>query len=162
MRSFMFCHHSATQGTGKGRPSRRGWRWRFLLTGGARPLAPNPPPRATQLGVLREVYDRWERDETEPPVGFWKRILHCLGYYPMPRNGGGTADLVLMARRVHGLSQYALERKLGVIAKTVRLWEGGVAVPDSERLKRLRTLAGSPQTKTNPTLSGYPICLENT
>ncbi|MFN0128060.1 MAG: helix-turn-helix domain-containing protein [Verrucomicrobiales bacterium] len=96
---------------------------------------------ATQMGVLREVYDRWERDETEPPVGFWKRIIAFLGYYPTPQNGGRTRDLVLMARRVHSLSQYALGRNLGVIAKTVRLWEHGLAEPDPTRQKRLRALA---------------------
>jgi DNA-binding transcriptional regulator YiaG len=60
----------------------------------------------------------------------------------MPPNAGGTPDLVLMVRRVHGLSQYALGRKLGVIAKTVRLWEHGLAEPDPARLKRLHALAG--------------------
>jgi DNA-binding XRE family transcriptional regulator len=94
------------------------------------------------MGVLREVYDRWERDETEPPVGFWKRIIAFLGYYPMPQNGGGTADLVLMARRVQGLSQYALGRKLGVIANTVRAWENGLAEPDPVRLRRLSEFVG--------------------
>jgi transcriptional regulator with XRE-family HTH domain len=96
---------------------------------------------AAQIGVLREVYDRWERDETEPTVGFWKRIITLLGYYPMPPDGG-SADLVLMARRVQGFSQYALGRKLGVIAKIVRAWENGLADPDPARLKRLRALAG--------------------
>jgi DNA-binding transcriptional regulator YiaG len=47
-----------------------------------------------------------------------------------------------MARRVHGLSQCALGRKVGVIAKTVRLWEHGLAEPNPEQLKRLRTLNG--------------------
>ncbi len=96
---------------------------------------------AAQMGILREVYDRWERDETEPPIVFWKRIIAFLGYYPMPQNGGGTAELSLLARRVQGLSQYALGRKLGVIAKTVRLWEHGAVEPDPARLKRMRELA---------------------
>lgn len=97
---------------------------------------------AAQIGVLRKVYDRWERDETEPPVGFWKRLVAFLGYYPMPQNGGEPANLVLMARRVQGLSQYALGRKLGAIAKTVRLWEHGLREPDPVRLERLHALAG--------------------
>ncbi|MFN0128057.1 MAG: helix-turn-helix domain-containing protein [Verrucomicrobiales bacterium] len=96
---------------------------------------------AAQIGVLREVYDRWERDETEPPVGFWKLIIAFLGYYPMPQNGAEMADLVLMARRVHELSQYALGRRLGVMAKTVRLWEHGLAEPNLEQIKGLRALA---------------------
>jgi transcriptional regulator with XRE-family HTH domain len=96
---------------------------------------------AADMGVLREVYDRWERDQTEPPVGFWTRIIAFLGYLPMPPNAGGTPDLVLMVRRVHGLSQYALGRKLGVIAKTVRLWENGSTEPDRNQLKRLHGLA---------------------
>jgi transcriptional regulator with XRE-family HTH domain len=96
---------------------------------------------AADMGVLREVYDRWERDETEPPVGFWKRIIAFLGCYPMPQNSGRTADLVLMARRVQGLSQFALGKKLGVIANTVRLWEHGLADPDPVQLRRLAALA---------------------
>jgi transcriptional regulator with XRE-family HTH domain len=97
---------------------------------------------AADMGVLREVYDRWERDKTEPPVGFWKRIIAFLGYYPIPQNGRRTAHLVLMARRVQGLSQYALGRKLGVIANTVRAWENGLAEPDPVRLRRLSEFVG--------------------
>jgi hypothetical protein len=88
-------------------------------TAASRPARPSAKP-ATDLSVLREVSNRWERDETEPPVGFWNRIIDFLGSYPMPRNGGVTADLVLMVRRVQELSQSALGSKLGVTAKTVR------------------------------------------
>jgi transcriptional regulator with XRE-family HTH domain len=97
---------------------------------------------AADMGVLREVYDRWERDETEPPVGFWKRIIAFIGSYPMPPNRGGTPDLILMARRVQGLSQYALGRQLGVIPQTVRLWEQGLEEPHPDHLKGLRAFVG--------------------
>jgi DNA-binding XRE family transcriptional regulator len=97
---------------------------------------------ATEIGVLREVYDRWERDKTEPPVGFWKWIIAFVGSCPMPQNGGGTADLVFMAQRVQGLSQYALASELGEIAKSVLLGECESARPDPESLKRLRAPAG--------------------
>lgn len=96
---------------------------------------------AAQMGLLREVYARWEPDETVPPVGFWKRSIGFLGYYPMPP-GGRTADLVLMVRRVEGLRQYALGRRLGVTTKSVRLWENGLAEPDPGQRKRLLELAG--------------------
>ncbi|MFN0128055.1 MAG: multiprotein-bridging factor 1 family protein [Verrucomicrobiales bacterium] len=47
-----------------------------------------------------------------------------------------------MARRVQGLSQYALGRKLGVIANTVRAWENGLSEPDPARLRRLSEFVG--------------------
>jgi len=115
-----------------------------------------PDPDAQRLSALRGP-----RDETEPPVGFWKRIIAFLGYYPMPQNGGGTADLVLMVRRVQGLSQYALGTKLGVIAKTVHLWENGFAKPDPDQLKRLLVLAAdastSPSSGAQPQMSGLGL-----
>lgn len=36
-----------------------------------------------RLGVLREVYDRWERDERAPVVSVWPSIIAFLGYYPV-------------------------------------------------------------------------------
>ena len=36
---------------------------------------------ARQLGTLREVYERWERDERQPVVSEWPGILSFLGYY---------------------------------------------------------------------------------
>lgn len=35
---------------------------------------------AQRLGVMREVYDRWERNERKPVVSIWPSIIAFLGY----------------------------------------------------------------------------------
>jgi DNA-binding transcriptional regulator YiaG len=100
------------------------------------------PQAATWLGVLREVYERWERDERQPVVSAWPSLLAFLGYYP-DQPDTGTADLVLMARRVTGLDQKALAQRLGVIHQRLRRWERGNAQPSSEERQRLKVIAGT-------------------
>jgi transcriptional regulator with XRE-family HTH domain len=104
---------------------------------------------AENLGTLREVYDRWERDIRNPVISEWPAILAFMGYYPFPENR--PADLVLRARRVQGTDQKRLARMLGVIHQRLRRWEHGrgPVPPEAERqLKELAALdagrAGSP------------------
>jgi DNA-binding transcriptional regulator YiaG len=76
---------------------------------------------ARQLGTLREVYERWERDEHEPVVSEWPAIIAFLGYYPAREEN--AADLVLKARRCRGMDQKSLARTVGVIHQRLRRWE---------------------------------------
>jgi transcriptional regulator with XRE-family HTH domain len=94
---------------------------------------------ARQLGCLREVYDRWERDERHPVVSEWPRILTFLGYYPF-RNGT-SADLVLRARRSHGADQKRLAEMVGVIHQRLRRWEHGKETVPVKAERLLRKLA---------------------
>ena len=61
---------------------------------------------ARRIGVLREVYDRWERSEREPVVSVWPSIIAFLGSYP-GHPGTSAAGLILMIRRVTGLDPEA-------------------------------------------------------
>lgn len=74
---------------------------------------------ANRLGILREVYDRWERDEREPIVSAWPKIIAFLGSYP-GQPVTSPAHLVLMVRRITGLDQRALAQQVGVIPQQVR------------------------------------------
>lgn len=96
---------------------------------------------ARRFGTLREVYDRWERDERQPVVSEWPGILSFLGYYPGADNT--PADWVLKARRILGLSQYSLGREVQAIAKDVREWEHGESEPPVPMLEKIKILAMS-------------------
>lgn len=95
---------------------------------------------ARQLGTLREVYERWERDERQPVVSEWPGILSFLGYYPFGQKT--AADIVLKARRCQGLDQKDLAKAVGVIHQRLRRWEHGTEVPDAEGLSRVKMLIG--------------------
>lgn len=94
---------------------------------------------AQQMGTIREQYERWERDEISPVVSFWPRLIRFLGYYPAP--SASPADWVLKARRLLGLSQYAMGRRVKAIAQDVRAWEHGEVEPSHTVLEKLRVFA---------------------
>ena len=91
---------------------------------------------AARLGVLREVYDRWERNEHEPVVSVWPNIIAFLRYYP-GHPVTSPSNLALMARRVTGLAQKAIARRVGVIHQEFRRWERGKALPSGGALEKL-------------------------
>ena len=93
---------------------------------------------ALHLNTLREQYDRWERDEVVPEVSMWPRLIHFFGHYPS--NCQSPADWVLRARRTLGLSQFAIGRKVGIIAETIRKWEHGKAEPPPDLLHRFQEM----------------------
>jgi transcriptional regulator with XRE-family HTH domain len=97
---------------------------------------------ARQLGTLREVYDRWERDERVPVISEWPRILVFLSYYPFAIITPG--DLVLKARRCQGFDQKRLAKAVGVIHQRLRRWERGFEPVATSVMDRLSGLAHLP------------------
>lgn len=95
---------------------------------------------ARQLGTLREVYERWERDERRPVVSEWPEILGFLGYYPESENT--ATALVLKARRCQGACQKRLAQMVGVIHQRLRRWERGQEPVPFEFTAKLKSLAG--------------------
>lgn len=93
---------------------------------------------AHHLNTLREQYDRWERDEVAPEISMWPRLIHFLGYYPAECQS--PADWVLRARRTLGLTQFAIGRKVGIIAENIRKWEHGKAEPPQDLLHRFQEM----------------------
>lgn len=99
-----------------------------------------------RLNTLREHYERWERDEVAPTASFWPRLIAFIGGYPFSVET--SAELVLKARRMLGLSQYAFGRKVQAIAEDVRKWEKGVSEPSSVVLAKVRSLIADPLLST--------------
>ncbi|MDI1310780.1 nitrilase-related carbon-nitrogen hydrolase [Prosthecobacter sp.] len=100
---------------------------------------------ANELGTLREVYDRWERDERLPVVSEWPAIISFLGYYPAPE--AAASEVVLKTRRCHGMTQKSLAKVIGVIHQRVRRWERGQELPPSDAKALLMRLATLPQCR---------------
>ncbi len=96
---------------------------------------------ASDLGTIREQYERWERDEITPIASFWPQLVRHLGRYPLTVTS--SADWVLKARRMNGLSQFAFGRALKVIAKNVRQWEHSEEEPPQEMLEKIKALASA-------------------
>jgi len=97
---------------------------------------------AERFGTVREVYDRWERDERQPVVSVWPLVLEFLGYYPGPQSS--PSDLTLMVRRSLGLEQKKLAEGIGVIHQRLRWWKQGTQAPTSTELQRLQGLLSEP------------------
>lgn len=98
---------------------------------------------AQQLGTIREVYERWERDERQPVVSEWPAILAFLGYYPACVES--AAAVVLKARRCQGMDQKVLAALMGVIHQRLRRWEHGKGFPPPDATAQLMSLAAIPQ-----------------
>jgi DNA-binding transcriptional regulator YiaG len=94
---------------------------------------------AHRLNTVREHYERWERDEVAPTTSFWPRLIGFLGLYPGSIKTPG--DLVLMTRRLLGLSQFAFGRKIHTDAENVRKWEHGVTEPSQDMLAKIQQIA---------------------
>lgn len=93
---------------------------------------------AATVGTLREVYDRWERDERQPVVSMWPPIILFLGSYPW---GSPTpASQVLKTRRCLGVDQKTFAKLVGVAHQQVRRWERGLEEINETAQQVLRRL----------------------
>lgn len=84
---------------------------------------------AEELSICLETYIHWERDKTNPPVGFWPRIVEFLGYDPSSKSGRSLGERLRAARRSKGLSRRAAAEALGVDETTLWRWEDNRRAP---------------------------------
>jgi transcriptional regulator with XRE-family HTH domain len=97
---------------------------------------------AEKMGVDEETIFRWERNESRPAVRHIPAIVRFLGYNPFPEPESSCERLVLN-RRLLGLTQETMARRLGVDEATLRKWEQGRAQPSRRSLAILRRFVGS-------------------
>jgi transcriptional regulator with XRE-family HTH domain len=88
---------------------------------------------AEQIGVTESTIWRWERNETNPPARHISRIIQFLGYNPFPPVRSLSEKLKL-SRKLLGLTQRAMAKRMGVDATTLLLWETGKRRPSRKRL----------------------------
>jgi transcriptional regulator with XRE-family HTH domain len=89
------------------------------------------------LGSDTTTVNNWEKNGTYPSLPFLPRIIAFLGYVPLailPENPG---EKIAVYRRLAGLSQEKLARRLGIDPSTLGRWENGKSQPSKGLLQKL-------------------------
>jgi transcriptional regulator with XRE-family HTH domain len=79
----------------------------------------------------------WEKSRSSPALRFMPRIIAFLGYQPDDTKPEGLGQKTVAFRRLRGLTQKELARRLGVDPSTVASWERGEHQPSRRMLGRL-------------------------
>lgn len=89
---------------------------------------------AKHFGVAENTIWRWERNESTPSIRYIPKMVAFLGYNPLPQPESLREKLILI-RKLLGLSQKAMARRLEVDETTLRCFEREIRHP-SKKLKR--------------------------
>jgi transcriptional regulator with XRE-family HTH domain len=79
---------------------------------------------AQRLGVTESCIWNWENNVTTPVFPHWAAIIEFLGYNPLPKIQTLVEQLV-QARKIQGLSQKEMAKRLGVDPSTLVRRERG-------------------------------------
>ena len=91
---------------------------------------------AEQLGVDDMTICIWETNRTSPQLRLIPSIIAFLGYVPYDTRSGSLAKRILACRRVMGLSQRELARRVGVDPSTLGCWEREGGRPSKKLMAR--------------------------
>jgi transcriptional regulator with XRE-family HTH domain len=92
---------------------------------------------AEKLGVTESCIWNWENNATSPTFPHWPALVEFLGYNPLPQPPT-LAERLVQDRKIRGLSQEEMARRLGVDPSTLARWERGARVPPSRFLKQVQ------------------------
>jgi len=92
---------------------------------------------ADKLAVDAMTICNWEINRTSPQLSLIPRIIAFLGYIPHDTLSGTLGKRIVAYRRVMGITQKELARRLGVDPSTLRRWETGTGQPSQKHRKRL-------------------------
>ena len=91
---------------------------------------------ADEIGVNTLTIRNWESNKSHPVLRCIPKIVRLLGYNPFPA-GGTLPEKLTTARKVLGLSQKELAKRLDVDPTTVRGWEAGRHKPIRRCLEKI-------------------------
>lgn len=80
---------------------------------------------AALVNATTSTVTNWEKNRTTPRLYFIPGIIAFLGYDPGARMSKSLGGRIRDFRRVHGMSQAKLARRLGVDPGTLGRWERG-------------------------------------
>jgi len=92
---------------------------------------------AKRLGANEAPVWNWEKNRSSPALRFVPRIIEFLGYEPDDTKPETLGQRISAFRRLRGLTQKDLARRLGVDPSTVANWERGEHRPTGHLLQRL-------------------------
>lgn len=99
---------------------------------------------AQRLGVNKDTICNWENNRTSPSLRFIPRIIEFLGYVPYDAQSETLGERIVAARKLLGLSQEELARRLGIDPGTLGHWERGEHRPLRRHLEKLAEFFTSP------------------
>jgi len=79
----------------------------------------------------------WEINRTSPQLYLIPRIIAFLDYNPYDTQSGSLGKRIVAYRRVMGITQKELARRLGVDPSTLARWETGRGQPSKKLRERL-------------------------
>jgi len=80
---------------------------------------------ADRLGANEASVWNWEKNRSSPALRFVPRIIEFLGYTPDDTKPESLGQRIVAFRRLRGLTQKELARRLGVDQSTLAGWERG-------------------------------------
>jgi transcriptional regulator with XRE-family HTH domain len=86
---------------------------------------------AEKIGVNEASVYNWEKNLKGPALRFIPKVIEFLGYVPAEFKPGTVAQRIVTYRRLLGLSQKELARRLRVDQSTLGRWEKGKGRPSS-------------------------------
>lgn len=99
---------------------------------------------AKQIGVNEITIYNWERQRTAPTLSSIPKALKFLGYEPLNTDSQDLGQKLRTFRRLRGLTQKTLAKRLGVDPTTLARWESEKSRPSGNLMGRIRLLlAGS-------------------
>jgi len=97
---------------------------------------------ARRIGGNETSVWNWEKNRSSPTLRFIPRIIAFLGYTPDDTKPGGLGQRIVAFRRLRGLTQRELARRLGVDPTTLAGWEQGKHRPTRGLANRLGQMLG--------------------
>ena len=92
---------------------------------------------AERLGVHKDTTHNWEDNRKSPQLRFLPRIIEFVGYVPKYTTPHTLGERIVVARRLLGLTQKELARRLGIDLSTLGRWERDEGRPSKELSARL-------------------------
>ena len=92
---------------------------------------------AQRLGADETSVWNWEKNRSSPALRFVPRIIEFLGYIPDDTKPENLGQRIVAFRRVRGLTQKELARRLGMDPSTIASWERGDHRPTKRLAQRL-------------------------
>ena len=98
---------------------------------------------AAQIGVDNASILNWEKSCMKPEIRHLPAIISFLGYNPLPKPKGFSAQLV-WTRSIRGMDRVSSARFLGVDPSTLARWETGRRKPFGRHLDAIKMLLKTP------------------
>ena len=93
-----------------------------------------------KIGVDESTIYNWENNRSYPNLYALPKVIRFLGYDPSYTTPKTIGQKLLAYRKVHGITQKEMAKKLGVDPTTLARWEKGKGKPSEGSLKDINRI----------------------